>query len=113
MTVEHYLSLHAINIAGLNPCDRSRIEQIGLTAWMDEVCKPSQPLHPAHKSLQIERTCAVCDKTFQASRADAAYCSDRCKMRGSRRGLKHRSQAVTIKQNRPMANKQVTTHASV
>ena len=36
-----------------------------------------------HKSPH-EVTCATCDRTFEASRPDARYCSDACRMRAYR-----------------------------
>jgi len=39
MTITQQLKLNGIDIAGLNPDDRSRIEAIGLDAWLDEQSK--------------------------------------------------------------------------
>jgi len=40
MTETERLKCHAIDINGLNPCDRNRIEEIGFNAWLDEVSAP-------------------------------------------------------------------------
>ena len=90
---EHRLACHSVSIAGLAPAERARIEEIGFTAWLDGSSAPCPAETRQHRTWRI---CAVCDGKFLAQRADAVYCSDRCKMRGSRRRLKHRGQSVTI-----------------
>jgi hypothetical protein len=48
---------------------------------------PSQP-EPAttlpQRVKRSNRPCAVCDRTFLAKRADARYCSPKCRMRAAR-----------------------------
>jgi len=56
-----------------------------------EYHEPTKPEATAVKrATRHPSTCVVCTKTFYSQRADAVYCSDKCRAKGSRRGLKHR-----------------------
>jgi hypothetical protein len=45
---------------------------------------PQPPSQPATIPPQSDRSCAVCDRTFLAKRADARYCSPKCRKRAAR-----------------------------
>jgi hypothetical protein len=76
------LMCSGIDIAGLNLCDRERIEQIGFGSWLAEVCDA-----PALKPEKISdaRLCRSGPKCLKAVRRRAAsvtgrsqFCSSAC-----------------------------------
>jgi hypothetical protein len=89
MTETERLLCHATDINGLNPCDRERIEQIGFDQWLDEVADalPTSQKHaaePRKAKRKTGRNCARCGTSFLAKRADAKYCSLKCRIRACR-----------------------------
>jgi hypothetical protein len=96
MTEAERLKHNVIDINGLNRSDRDRIEQIGFNAWLDEVSTQKTAQVARHRHRQ---KCAVCDSVFLATRADAAYCSHKCQLRGNRRGLAFRGPTENISEN--------------
>lgn len=91
-----------IDINGLNPKDRGRIEEIGLSRWMDEViAKQSKSEQP---SPSVVRGCAICGKQFNAERSDARYCSGKCARRASRHGRTVRIKAIKLSENKGVKN---------
>jgi hypothetical protein len=105
MTELERLKCHGVDIGGLSQADRQRIEELGLNAWLSEVEREQEQKRITvrskiqNRSSRTRKSCVICGKEFLAKRTDAVYCSDRCKMRGSRHNLHHRSQAgpnVTI-----------------
>jgi hypothetical protein len=73
-----------IDITGLDAEDQARILAVGLSPWMDEVAsrpklKSTAP-EPSQSKLRM-RNCTECGKPFPAKRADARYCSPRCRVR--------------------------------
>ena len=89
MTETERLLCHAIDINGLNPCDRKRIEQIGFDRWLDEVADapPTCQKHaaePTKSKRKTRRNCVRCGTSFLAKRADAKYCSVKCRIRACR-----------------------------
>ena len=88
----------AIDFDGLNPEDRKRIAKIGFDRWLDEVAHRQQaqtknPIAPKPAPTRRRKTCP-CGRKFLAKRADATYCSARCRQRASRNGP-----AVTANEN--------------
>jgi endogenous inhibitor of DNA gyrase (YacG/DUF329 family) len=80
-----------VDIGGLSSEHQARIREIGLEAWMDEVSRPAAkstetatPHPPGRAPRRTERNCAQCDKPFLAKRADARYCSPKCRVRAVR-----------------------------
>jgi|SRR5579872_784263 len=80
-----------ISIDGLGAEQIARIEAIGFEAWLDQVTgvkPPAQKLPaspvPIQKSRRTRHTCVRCGASFLAKRADAEYCSGRCRARASR-----------------------------
>jgi hypothetical protein len=67
---------NAIDINGLNSCDRERIGQIGFNAWLDEV-STQKTAHVARQHRHRKK-CAVCEVVFLSTRDDANYCSHKC-----------------------------------
>lgn len=113
MTEEHRLGLHGINISGLDPTARERIEEIGFDAWLNEVAGSVRTGTPAGKSerqCKVRCTCSICAKNFFAQRSDAVYCSARCRDKGRRRGLHHR--AVRMPQLRHFAVPEINNFRS-
>jgi hypothetical protein len=90
MTEQHRLGLLGVDIGGLEPTARERIEVIGFDAWLDEVAGPVRPGARARRECKTPCVCSICSKEFFAERSDAVYCSSRCRNRGARRGLRHR-----------------------
>jgi hypothetical protein len=92
MTEQERLQWHAIDINGLNPCDRDRIEEIGFDRWLDEVADepPTCVNHagavsrPRKSRRKTRRNCVRCGNSFLAKRADAKYCSLKCRVRACR-----------------------------
>jgi hypothetical protein len=89
MTETERLMSHAIDINGLNPCDRKRIEQVGFDRWLDEVADaaPTCQKHaaePRKAKRKTRRNCVRCGASFLAKRADARYCSVKCRIRACR-----------------------------
>jgi hypothetical protein len=89
MTEQERLMCHAIDINGLNVCDRNRIEQIGFDRWLDEIAdapptvqKPAA--EPRKSKRKTKRNCVRCGTSFLAKRADARYCSVKCRIRACR-----------------------------
>ena len=103
MTEQERLKLNAIDINGLNKCDRDRIEAIGLSAWLNETASAPRPQEAIPIDLPDEfvefrmrqrthlKNCALCGHSFTSRRGDALYCSARCRQRGTRSQC-HRSQ---------------------
>jgi ribosomal protein S27AE len=92
MTDQRRLELCGISIGGLNPSARERIEVIGFDAWLDEVAGVGtvspigdmiKPI-AASKPNRTRRQCDRCGEPFLAKRADATYCSEKCRKRASR-----------------------------
>jgi hypothetical protein len=98
MTEAERLKCNAIDINGLNLCDRNRIEEVGFNAWLDEVSTQKTAAHVARQHRHRKK-CAVCDAVFLATRADAEYCGHKCQLRGNRRGLAFRSLTENINEN--------------
>jgi hypothetical protein len=107
MTELGRLKCHGIDIGGLSQADRQHIEELGLNAWLSEAEKAQlqkritqrSAAKIQNRSSRTRKPCVICGKEFLAKRTDAVYCSDRCKMRGSRNNLRDRRQAgpnVTI-----------------
>ena len=98
MTEQERLQCHGIDIGGLNLCDRSRIEEVGFEAWLDEVSMQKKAGNQVarHRHRKI---CAACETVFLATRADAKYCSHKCQLRGNRRGLAFRGLSENINEN--------------
>jgi hypothetical protein len=76
------LACNGIDIGGLNPSDRERIEQIGFDRWLDEICNP-RALKP--KKISQARMCRSGPKCLKAVRRKAApvtgrsqFCSSAC-----------------------------------
>jgi hypothetical protein len=89
MTEQERLLCHAIDINGLNPCDRKRIEEVGFDRWLDEVAdapptcqKQAAELRKAKRKTR--RNCVRCGTSFLAKRADAKFCSVKCRIRACR-----------------------------
>ena len=100
------LKINGIDCYGLNEGDRRSIQELGFYRWLEHQSFPSYP-HDAgpqnefrgsrDENLTRKRLeCVICGKTFYAQRSDAKYCGDRCKKKGSRRGIRHRGQHVTV-----------------
>jgi hypothetical protein len=98
MTETERLMCNAIDINGLNPCDRHRIEQIGFNNWLDEV-SPQKMAGGKAARQRHRKKCAVCQAVFLATRADAMYCSHKCQLRGNRGGLAFRGPSENIAEN--------------
>lgn len=96
MTEQHRLGLLGVDIGGLDPVARERIEVIGFDAWLDEVAGTGTAMLPMGNKSRTKReckvrcTCVIDGKEFFAQRSDAVYCSARCRDKGRRRGLQHR-----------------------
>jgi hypothetical protein len=89
MTEAERLLCRAIDINGLNPCDRKRIEQIGFDRWLDEVADApptcqNPAAEPKKSKRKTRRNCARCGTSFLAKRGDARYCSVKCRIRACR-----------------------------
>ena len=89
MTEQERLKCHGIDINGLNPCDRNRIEHVGFTGWLDEVSTQKIASTQISRQHRHRKTCAVCEVVFLATRADAQYCSHKCQLRDNRRVEPH------------------------
>jgi hypothetical protein len=63
------LACNGIDICGLNPSDRERIEQIGFDRWLDEICD-APPLKP--EKISDARLCRSGPKCLKAVRRRAA-----------------------------------------
>jgi hypothetical protein len=99
MTEQERLQCNSIDINGLNPCDRSRIEEVGFDRWLDEVTTPNAAGTQVSRHHRYRKKCAVCEAVFLATRADAKYCSHKCQLRGNRRGLAFRGLSKNISGN--------------
>jgi ribosomal protein S27AE len=93
MTETERLRCNATDIGGLNLCDRERIEEVGFNSWLDEVCKTTTPAslkhaaevsEPRKSKRKTRRDCVRCGSSFLAKRADARYCSVKCRIRACR-----------------------------
>ena len=73
-----------IDINGLSAEHQQRIREIGLDAWMEEQSRPAP--QPINKPRRTWRNCAQCGKPFLAKRADARFCSPKCRVRAVRYG---------------------------
>jgi hypothetical protein len=79
-----------VSVTGLDSEQIARIEKIGFEAWFDQVTgvsHPAQKLAAAPAPTQSRRTrhiCIRCGASFLAKRADAEFCSGRCRARASR-----------------------------
>jgi hypothetical protein len=98
MTEQERLRCNGIDIDGLKPYDRHRIEEVGFNRWLDEVAEQKtaggQVARHRHR-----KQCVVCDAVFLATRADAKYCSHRCQLRGNRGGMTFRGPSENITEN--------------
>jgi hypothetical protein len=63
------LACNGIDIGGLNPSDRDRIERIGFNRWLDEIC--DAPVQKAAKTQQA-KLCRSGSKCLKAVRRKAA-----------------------------------------
>lgn len=99
MTETERLQCHAIDISGLNPCDRDRIEDIGFEVWLDEVSDQKAAGTQIARQHRHQKKCAVRETVFLATRADARYCCHKCQLRGNRRGLAFRGLSESISEN--------------
>jgi hypothetical protein len=99
MTELERLQCHGIDIGGLNPCDRSRIEQIGFDLWLDEVSAQKTAGPQVAQQHRRRKKCVACETVFLAIRADAKYCSHKCQLRGNRRGIAFRGPSENISGN--------------
>jgi ribosomal protein S27AE len=93
MTETERLKCHGIDTNGLNPCDRDRIKKVGFDRWLDEVCNAQSPAslkhaadvsEPRKSKRKTRRDCVRCGSSFLAKRADARYCSVKCRIRACR-----------------------------
>jgi ribosomal protein S27AE len=93
MTETERLRCNATDIGGLNLCDRNRIEEVGFDRWLDEVCNAPPPIslkhaaevsEPRKSKRKTRRNCVRCGGSFLAKRADARYCSVKCRIRACR-----------------------------
>jgi hypothetical protein len=91
--IEQQLRVNKIDIGGLSCADRSRVEEIGLRAWLNEQEAPAATVIGKHsdEALEVKQqqkriwaSCVVCDKRFLAERKSAKYCSDRCRVKAQR-----------------------------
>jgi len=80
-----------ISIDGLDGDQVLQIEAIGFEAWLDRVIgvkhsaqKLAASPTPIQKSRRTRHTCIRCGASFLAKRADAEFCSGRCRVRASR-----------------------------
>ena len=86
MSYQEFLQCHGISVSGLNPADQQRIEQIGLSGWLDEVAgaTESQPMPKEKVAAKRHRLpCNRCGTAFLSRRADAQFCSQKCQKRFS------------------------------
>jgi hypothetical protein len=95
MTEAERLQCNAIDINGLNPCDRDRIEQVGFDCWLDEIANPNVGTQITRRHRHRKK-CAVCEVVFLSTRGDAKYCSHKCQVRGNRSGLAFRGPTENI-----------------
>jgi hypothetical protein len=61
MTEQERLQCHAIDIGGLNLCDRDRIEQIGFEARLDEVSDQKTAGTQITRQHRHRAKCAICE----------------------------------------------------
>jgi predicted nucleic acid-binding Zn ribbon protein len=99
MTEQERLRCNSIDINGLNPCNRNRIEEVGFDQWLDEVTTPNAAGTQVSRQHRHRKKCAVCEAVFLAIRADTKYCSHKCQLRWNRRGLAFRSLSENISGN--------------
>ena len=78
MTEQERLQCHAIDINGLNQCDRDRIEKVGFDRWLDEASMQKTVGTPVPRHHRHRKTFIVCEAVFLATRADARYWSHKC-----------------------------------
>jgi predicted nucleic acid-binding Zn ribbon protein len=69
------------------------------STWIKNRCNGLQPgwklagtIQP--RTVKTKRACTVCTKRFEAKRADAEFCSDKCRARSSR--WAKRNNVVTV-----------------